>query len=148
MDIWYELNIATKLVYAALLGSVIGMDREYLHVGAGIRTYASVCIGAAMFGILSLHTSAGADPHRIAAQVVSGIGFLGAGVILRYDGKIRGLTTAATLWASASVGLAISNSLYILALMEALLITFILRAPKFEFWPRTKSMRRRKNNVS
>src|SRR5260221_14284057 len=84
---------------------------------AGIRTYAAVCIGSCLFGSLSLNMPEAAERARIAAQVVSGVGFLGAGVIMRDQGKIAGLTTAASIWAAAAVGLSIAFDLYLLAVV-------------------------------
>ena len=144
-----ELRIAGHIFLAAILGALIGLERER-HVGlAGIRTHATVAIGACLFGFISMNVSAPslintvssgtADPSRIAAQIVSGIGFLGAGVILRDKGRIRGLTTAATLWATASVGLAVANKLYILALSTTLIILALLilyKIPGFMKWKR------------
>jgi putative Mg2+ transporter-C (MgtC) family protein len=143
-----ELRIAGHIFLAAILGALIGLERER-HVGlAGIRTHATVAIGACLFGFISMNVSppsfmntvsGAADPSRIAAQIVSGIGFLGAGVILRDKGRIRGLTTAATLWATASVGLAVANKLYILALSTTLIILALLtlyKIPGFMKWKR------------
>jgi len=141
-----ELRLAAHIVLAAFLGALIGLERER-HVGlAGIRTHAAVAVGACLFGFISMNiaapsfantVTAAADPSRVAAQIVSGIGFLGAGVILRDKGRIRGLTTAATVWATASVGLAIANKLYILAFSTTLIILALLglyKIPGFMNW--------------
>jgi len=148
MDWNVELRLVVDLLLAAFLGAVIGLERER-HVGlAGIRTHAAVALGACLFGFISfnvrgpasLETSTGIpDPSRIAAQIVSGIGFLGAGVILRDRGRIRGLTTAASVWATASIGLGIANQMYILAISATLIILLLLslyRVPGWYTWKR------------
>ncbi|WP_244204167.1 MgtC/SapB family protein [Streptomyces africanus] len=101
------LGLAFRILVAMVLGAAIGMERQWRLRTAGIRTNALVSVGASLFvvmGAVGLGTDPGADPTRVAAQVVSGIGFLGAGVILRDGVDIRGLTTAATLWCAAAVG--------------------------------------------
>ena len=100
-----ELLFAARIVLSGLLGAIIGLDRERQGSDAGVRTCMAISIGSCAFSLISLHVVNG-EPTRIAAQVVSGIGFLGAGVILQVRGRIEGLTTAATLWATASVGMA------------------------------------------
>ena len=114
---------------------------------AGIRTHAAVALGACLFGFISMNVttpsfpdtmSGSADPSRIAAQIVSGIGFLGAGVILRDKGRIRGLTTAATVWATASVGLAVANKMYILAIASTLIILALLSLYRLPGWMKWK----------
>lgn len=99
---WWELGL--RLAAAALLGTCIGLERQWRARMAGLRTNALVATGAALFVLLSTVTSGDASPTRIAAQVVSGIGFLGAGVIIRDGGTLRGINTAATIWGSAAVG--------------------------------------------
>jgi putative Mg2+ transporter-C (MgtC) family protein len=101
------LGLALRILIAMALGAAIGMERQWRLRTAGIRTNALVSVGASLFvvmGAVGLGENPGADPMRVAAQVVSGIGFLGAGVILRDGFNIRGLTTAATLWCAAAVG--------------------------------------------
>jgi len=99
-----HLDIAVRIIAAVVFGGAIGLERQWRQRGAGLRTNALVSTGAAAFVTLSLLTPAESSPTRIAAQVVSGIGFLGAGVILREGVNIRGMNTAATLWCSAAVG--------------------------------------------
>lgn len=108
IDLNHEVALAARLIVAAVLGAVIGLEREYHDHPAGMRTHLLVSVGAAAFTILSIEAFAapGADPARIAAQIVTGIGFLGAGAILKDRGAIKGLTTAASLWAVAAVGMA------------------------------------------
>src|ERR1700749_4879630 len=97
-------EIAIRLSTALLVGAVIGFERQWRQRMAGLRTNALVAIGAAGFVIFSAIASGGTNPTGVAAQIVSGIGFLGAGVILREGINVRGLNTAATLWCSAMVG--------------------------------------------
>src|SRR5690606_5857297 len=98
------INTAISLVTAFVLGAVIGLERQYRQRTAGLRTNVLVAVGAAIF-VDSANTIAGPDGAvRVMAYVVSGIGFLGAGVIMREEGNVRGLNTAATLWGSAAVG--------------------------------------------
>ncbi|MCB1110622.1 MAG: MgtC/SapB family protein [Chlamydiia bacterium] len=142
-----EIRLAGHILLAAFLGALIGLERER-HVGlAGIRTHAAVALGACLFGFISMNVttpsfpdtmSGSADPSRIAAQIVSGIGFLGAGVILRDKGRIRGLTTAATVWATASVGLAVANKMYILAIASTLIILALLSLYRLPGWMKWK----------
>ncbi len=129
MDWSLELLFVARTIGATILGGLIGWDREVKGRDAGIRTYSAVALGACTFGQISSHVGAG-DPAYIAAQVVSGIGFLCAGVILRQDGKVQGLTTAATIWATASVGLAMAFGLYILSTLTALIIVAVLAAQR------------------
>lgn len=128
MDWKIELLFSARIMLAALLGALVGMDRERQGSDAGVRTYMAISIGSCAFSLISLH-AAPSDPSRIAAQVVTGIGFLGAGVILQVRGKIAGLTTAATLWATAAIGMACAFGMYVLAALTAGLVysTLILR---------------------
>jgi putative Mg2+ transporter-C (MgtC) family protein len=102
------LVMAFKLLLAGLLGGFVGYEREVHEHPAGLRTHILVCMGAAVFTLVSLSFGPGiSDPARIAAQIVSGIGFLGAGAILRQGNIVRGLTTAASLWTVAAIGMAV-----------------------------------------
>lgn len=131
-------EIALRLVLAALAGSVVGFERERLLWAAGLRTHMLVCVGACLVMIVSAFGFADIlgranvvlDPSRVAAQVVSGIGFLGAGTILLRGDVIRGLTTAASLWAVAAVGLAIGGGLYFAAGVATAIILVILAGIK------------------
>ena len=105
MDWQLELLMAGRAILAAILGAVVGLEREWHSHEAGIRTYGAVSLGACLFGLVSSHVSDTADPARIAAQVVTGIGFLGAGVIIRDAGRVTGLTTAAGFDTAARLGL-------------------------------------------
>jgi putative Mg2+ transporter-C (MgtC) family protein len=128
-----EQEIIIRLVLAVALGGFIGLERERLHVGAGtysagFRTHILVCVGAAVSMLVSewLHYEFKSDAARVAAQVISGIGFLGAGAIMREGLLIRGLTTAASLWVVAAVGLAAGSGLYLVATFSTLLVLFAL----------------------
>jgi len=131
-------DVIIRLLVAALLGSLIGLERERRHWTAGLRTHMLVCVGAALFMIVSAYGFADAlknpnvvlDPSRVAAQVVSGIGFLGAGTILLRREVIRGLTTAASLWTVAAIGLASGGGLYFAAVSATVLILVILMGLK------------------
>jgi putative Mg2+ transporter-C (MgtC) family protein len=113
-----------RLTIAAVLGGVIGLERELRHKPAGLRTNMFICFGAAMFTVLSdqLASGHGGDHTRIAAQIIPGIGFIGAGSILHSRGSVTGLTTAATLFVVASVGMAVGGGLYITAVFATFLI--------------------------
>jgi putative Mg2+ transporter-C (MgtC) family protein len=121
MDQWLQLDLSVRLVVAAVLGLAVGFEREIHGHPAGLRTHMLVATGSALFTLLSAYgfgagsTSVPIDPTRIAAQIVSGIGFLGAGAILKDGIVIRGLTTAASLWATSAVGMAAGTGDYIIA---------------------------------
>ncbi len=108
MDLATQLDLALRLVVAAVLGAAIGLEREIHEHPAGMRTHLLVSVGSAAFTVLSIvaFPGVGSDPARVAAQIVTGVGFLGAGAILKEGATIRGLTTAASLWAVAGVGMA------------------------------------------
>ena len=133
MNWQWEIEMLLRLVLAVLLSGIIGMEREALNKSAGFRTHILVGIGACLMMIISLSmpfirmpgdfgaTGSSSDPARIAAQVVSGIGFLGAGAIMSSSGKVRGLTTAASLWAVAGIGLCVGAALYVTAIGASVL---------------------------
>ncbi|MDP3332263.1 MAG: MgtC/SapB family protein [Methylococcaceae bacterium] len=132
MDIETELLYALRMMVAALIGGLIGWERERHAGGAGIRTYMAIAIGACAFCLISVHVAN--DPTRIAAQVVSGIGFIGAGVIFQDKGGIVGLTTAATLWATAAVGMASAFGMYVLAIVTGGIIFTTLALHHLPGW--------------
>jgi putative Mg2+ transporter-C (MgtC) family protein len=117
-----------RLLLAALLGGIIGLEREFKHRPAGLRTNMFICFGAAMFTLLSLQLSGGSDATRIASQIIPGIGFIGAGSILHARGLVSGLTTAATLFVVASVGMAVGGGLYVTAIFATLVVLLVLFA--------------------
>src|SRR6266542_2054899 len=111
-DVAHELDVAARLLVAALLGAAIGYEREVHDHPAGMRTHLLVALGSALFTVVSIFGFASGagqgpvDPSRVAAQIVTGIGFLGAGAIIKYGTSVRGLTTAASLWTTAGIGMA------------------------------------------
>jgi putative Mg2+ transporter-C (MgtC) family protein len=123
-----DLELTQRLLLAALFGALIGIEREVRHKAAGLRTNILIAVGSAMFTIVSIQIvgTSGADPGRIAAQIVTGIGFLGAGSIIRTEDKIHGLTTAATVWVNASLGVAAGTGDYHLAFIGALVTLGVL----------------------
>jgi putative Mg2+ transporter-C (MgtC) family protein len=133
-----NLELVARLVMAAALGSVIGFERERLSWAAGLRTHMLVCVGSTLIMIVSAFGFADVlggehvvlDPSRVAAQVVSGIGFLGAGSILLRGEIVRGLTTAASLWSVAAIGLAVGGGLYTASIAATLIILVILAGIK------------------
>ncbi len=132
---WLRLDLLGRLLLAAVLGGIVGLERELSGKPAGFRTNLLICVGAALFTDLSIQVAriAGGqvtpgDPTRIAAQIVSGIGFLGAGTILQMRGSITGLTTAATLWVVAAIGMAVGAHEYVEAVGTTLLVIIALLA--------------------
>lgn len=128
-----RLDLALKLVMAAILGGAIGFEREWSGKPAGFRTNQLICIGAALLTDLSMIVAGmapdhvtNADPGRIAAQIVSGIGFLGAGTILQARGHVTGLTTAATLWTVAAIGMTVGAGLFVEAVGATVLVLVVL----------------------
>jgi putative Mg2+ transporter-C (MgtC) family protein len=122
-DLNVQLELALRLLFAALLGGAIGFERQYHGHPAGMRTHILVSVGAATFTVLSIEAfkAPGADPGRIAAQIVTGIGFLGAGAILKEGRTIKGLTTAASLWAVAGIGMAAGAAAWGVALSATII---------------------------
>ena len=127
-----DMDVAIRLIVATFLGGLIGLEREMHGKDAGFRTYALVCVGSALVMIVSTEMFeiykgvTDVDPSRIAAQVVSGIGFLGAGAIIRFPQGIKGLTTAAGIWAASGIGLACGIAEYKPAVMTTVLVLIIL----------------------
>lgn len=129
MDINAELIIVSKLIVSFFLGAFIGFDRERHGRDAGIRTYAAVCIGATLFTAITSHlVNNPADTSRVIANIITGVGFLGAGIIYRNSsaGTSHGLTTAATVWCTSAVGVAVGLDMYIIAIVAALALYFLL----------------------
>lgn len=128
-ELWHalRLDVLVQLSLAALLGGAIGVERESKGKPAGLRTNILICMGATLFTLLSYRLSPpGADAGRVAAQIVTGIGFLGAGTILHARGTVVGLTSAATIWLVAAVGMAIGSHSYIEALGTTALAMIVL----------------------
>jgi len=125
MPIDDQLAIVGRLALAAALGAFIGLERELRGYPAGVRTVALVTLGAALF--TDVGQLLGGD-DRVAAGIVTGIGFLGAGVIFREGYTVRGITTAATIWSAAAIGMAIGRELYLVAGLGAVLVFILLEA--------------------
>jgi putative Mg2+ transporter-C (MgtC) family protein len=124
-----------KLILAVVIGSVIGAEREYRDKSAGFRTLVFICVGATLFTMFSLKIDPDSNPARIAAQIVSGVGFLGAGAILRDHRRIVGLTTAAMIWLTAALGMGIGSGHYLLSGAGAVMVLIVLWIfPYIEEW--------------
>jgi putative Mg2+ transporter-C (MgtC) family protein len=131
-----DFVILFRLLFAFVVGAIMGLERERYYQfdhkikTAGFRTYSLVCLGSCIFGLASIYgfptIGSTHDPGRIAAQVVTGIGFIGAGTIMKSNEGIRGLTTAAGMWVASSIGLMISSGLYVPSIIAALLAYVIL----------------------
>ncbi|HHY40699.1 MAG TPA: MgtC/SapB family protein [Syntrophaceticus sp.] len=131
-----QSEMLIRMLIALLIGLIIGYERSRNHKPAGIRTYSLVCIGATVFMMVSVYGLPNdlnndfygyrVDPFRVAAQIVTGIGFLGAGVIWKQGGNIRGLTTAANLWVTAGLGMAVGVGMYLLVLISVVCIFIAL----------------------
>ncbi len=111
-----DLELVERLSLAAVLGGVLGLEREWHHKSAGLRTNILIAIGAALFTLMSIElTGDSGDPSRVASQIVTGIGFLGAGAIMRTNAGVQGLTTAAAIWVNAAIGVTVGGGEYHLA---------------------------------
>lgn len=127
MLIEYETII--RFVAAALVGLLIGFTRR--HQAAGLRTFALICLGAAIFTIISIDPRVGAvEPTRVVGQIVTGIGFLGVGVIWKHDGKLSGLTTAAAIWVTAALGILVGMAFWFEVIIGTLLTVVVLYSKK------------------
>ena len=143
----WEISAVVRLAVSVVLGGLIGFEREAEGKPAGMRTHMLVCLGATLFMLISIESpdffpgAKTVDPGRIAAQVVTGVGFLGAGTILRAGGTVRGLTTAASIWAVAAIGLAVGVGYYVTACVATGLALLVLHLPEFL----TRKFRRRQD---
>src|SRR6185436_12577462 len=131
--VWQELveqlrlELLVQLLLALVLGGAVGLERELKGKPAGLRTNMLICVGATLFTVLSYRMGAGiGDPGRVAAQILTGVGFIGAGTILHMRGAVTGLTSAATIWVVAAIGLAVGSGAYVEALGATLLIMLVL----------------------
>jgi len=136
-----EAEIILRLVIAVTIGFILGIEREYVGKAAGMRTYSLVTLGATIFTIISKFgfSDAGGDvdPSRVAAQIITGIGFLGAGVIIFRGVKVEGLTTAAGLWVAAAIGMAVGAGMYLTAIagtVIAFVVIVLIRRFNIESW--------------
>jgi putative Mg2+ transporter-C (MgtC) family protein len=134
LDLALQVDLALRLLLSAVLGAVIGYEREIHDHPAGMRTHLLVSLGSAAFTVLSIYgfedtgiaNAAPTDPSRIAAQIVTGIGFLGAGAIIKYGTSVRGLTTAASLWATAAVGMSVGAGWWLIAIVTTGIVVLSL----------------------
>lgn len=122
-------EMVLRLIISAMAGGIVGMEREANNRPAGLRTHVLVTLGSTLIMLISMYgfQGLGGDPARLAAQVVSGIGFLGAGTILRKGDNIRGLTTAASIWVCGGIGLAIGNGYYLAGLATSIIVLLTLK---------------------
>lgn len=127
MVLEHQLEVALQILMAIGLSMVIGMDREKRDKDAGLRTHMLVGVGSCLFTALSLEAFPEADTARVAANVVTGVGFLGAGVIYRSENKVHDLTTAASIWVTAAIGMAVGVGSWLLAIIVTVAVWFILR---------------------
>jgi len=123
------IELILRLLLAAVMGAVIGAQREWSGKPAGLRTLALISLGAALFAVISEYGFTGGNPSMIAAGVVTGVGFLGAGAILHHQSGVEGLTTAATAWVAAGVGLAAGSGFYLLSITVTVFVLIILFMP-------------------
>ena len=126
-----NMEMIMRLILAMVLGGLVGWEREIYHKPAGFRTHILVCLGACLFTVISFTFPSGPgfnslDPSRIAAGIVVGIGFLGAGAIMHEQGSIKGLTTAASIWVVAAVGMAAGSGFYLGAIITTGLVVLVL----------------------
>lgn len=138
-----DLSQIYAILTAAVLGAGIGLERELSQKAAGLRTNTLICIGACLFTIVSkkMGLQFGDSPARIAAGIVGGVGFLGAGAIIQSTNSIQGVTTAATIWLVASIGISCGAGFYLLAIFTSLLATLTLLG----FRPIERKVRKRRN---
>jgi putative Mg2+ transporter-C (MgtC) family protein len=120
-----EIEMAVRLLLATVFGAAVGYEREHAEKPAGVRTLALVSVGAAIFTVASIFAF-DADPARLAAGIVTGIGFIGAGAIFREGVTVRGLTTATSIWVTAAIGVATGAGMYILSTVATALVLVIL----------------------
>ena len=126
-------EVALRLVFAVIAGGLIGLEREVVHKPAGVRTHMLVSLGSALFVIITLDSVPG-EAARIIAGIATGVGFLGAGTIFKAKDDVHGLTTAASIWAVAAVGLTIGLGYYVTMLISVFLILAVLQLNKLEFF--------------
>lgn len=122
-----RLELLVQLLLSVVLGGAVGIEREFRGKPAGLRTNILICVGATLFTVLSYRLSSNrGDPGRVAAQILTGVGFIGAGTIMHMRGAVTGLTSAATIWVVAAVGMAVGSGAYVEALGATLLIMLVL----------------------
>ncbi len=126
-----ELDFILKMVLAIALGAIVGFEREFDDEPAGVRTHILVILGSTLFTILSFEFMGASDSSRVAAGIVTGIGFIGAGAIFRAENKVKGITTAASLWVIAAIGMAVGLGFFIAATVTALMVFGVLFVKRF-----------------
>jgi len=130
----FDFAVFLKLLFALILGGAVGLERQVMGKAAGLRTHILISLGSSIFTLLSIFISSNskiADPTRIPAMILSGIGFIGAGAIIQARGHIQGLTTAASIWSTAAVGMACGFGYITIALLSTLFILFVLHGLSF-----------------
>ncbi|PQA93356.1 putative Mg2+ transporter-C (MgtC) family protein [Chryseobacterium piscicola] len=152
MDFLKDHSIQNELLLifiSVFLGLCIGTEREYRNKSAGLRTFILVCFGSCLFTILSIKIGVD-NPDRLAANIITGIGFLGAGVIFKGDNKIDGITTATTIWATASIGMAVGSGYVYLSFLGTVLVLLILSSLTYfqNYIDQNHKIREYKINVS
>lgn len=147
MNFHFEFIIVLKILGAFLAGGFIGFDRERQGQDAGMRTYAAVCLGAALFTAIAEHLNDIAASSRIVSNIIVGIGFLGAGIIYKdqVNNRSTGLTTAATIWCTAAIGITIGMDLYIISAVATIALYLLLSLPNYH-WYRNWINRIKKND--
>jgi putative Mg2+ transporter-C (MgtC) family protein len=135
-SIWHisDMSLTFRMILSVVLGGLIGLEREWSNHAAGLRTHILVCVGSTTIMLLSIYgfndfiiePNVRIDPARLAAQVISGIGFLGAGAIMRTGATVSGLTTAASIWVVAAIGLSVGAGFYYVSILAAILVLFCL----------------------
>jgi len=131
----FLLEDALKLLLAVVVGGLIGAEREFRGKAAGLRTNIFICLGATFLTMISLKLGGPQDPVRVAANIVTGVGFLGAGTIMRGEGRVVGLTTAATIWLAAALGMGIGGGYFGLVAIATAMVLFVLVVfPRVEAW--------------
>jgi putative Mg2+ transporter-C (MgtC) family protein len=126
MSLELQAHIVVQLVFAALLSAIVGIERERTKHPAGLRTHMLVGVGSCLFTALSAHAFGSGDPGRVASYIVAGIGFLGAGTIVKGDDGVRNLTTAASIWVTAAIGMAVGADGWFIAIAATVLIWVVL----------------------
>jgi putative Mg2+ transporter-C (MgtC) family protein len=126
MTLELQLHLLAQVALAAFLSMIVGLDRERRNKSAGLRTHMLTGLGACLFTTIGSHVLPEGDPTRVAAGVVTGIGFLGAGVIIQSEDRVRDLTTSASIWATAAIGVAVALDAWLLAIGATVLVWFIL----------------------
>ena len=141
MDVTTELVFSSKLFLALLLGAIVGYERERDGKDAGLRTYASICLGACIFMIIASHlTQDNSAIARVMTGVVTGIGFIGAGIIFKdAENKPKGLTTASTIWCTASIGIAVGLNMFVIAIVATILLFFLLELAHYKWYKKWKN---------